>query len=122
MSKGTVLIVDDEPAILDMLTEALEDEGYIVRTAVDGEAVYAVQHEPRPDLVLLDIRMLGMNGVEVCERLRSQPGTADIPIVVMSAQPRLSATAPGMPINDWLPKPIDLNRLYTTVARWISDP
>jgi CheY-like chemotaxis protein len=121
MGKGIVLVVDDDPSILEFLKAALEDEGYGVLTAVDGEALYAVRHDPPPDVIVLDIQMLGMDGVEVCQRLRSQPGTADIPIIVMSAQHRLSAVAPGMPINDWLPKPIDLERLYAAVARWISD-
>jgi CheY-like chemotaxis protein len=74
----------------------------------------------RPDLILLDIMMPGMDGVEVSRRLRADPVTAGIPIVVMSAQHRLRATAAQMPIDDRLPKPFALDLLFSTIERWIG--
>jgi len=115
--KGTVLVVDDDPGIIDFLETALEDEGYLVLAAVGAESL-GVAHETQPDVILLDINMPGMDGVEVSQRLRDNPVTAAIPIVVMSAQDRLQATGPLMPVNDRLPKPFDLARLYEVVARW----
>ncbi len=115
--KGTVLVVDDDPDIIDFLEAALEDAGYLVLASVGAESL-GVAHELHPDVILLDINMPGMNGVEVSQRLRDNPVTADIPIVVMSAQDRLSATGPLMPVNDRLPKPFELARLYEVVARW----
>ncbi len=115
--KGTVLVVDDDPDIIDFLEAALEDEGYLVLAAVGAEAL-GVAHETHPDVILLDINMPGMDGVEVSQRLRGNPVTAAIPIVVMSAQDRLQATEPLMAVNDRLPKPFDLARLYEVVARW----
>ncbi len=115
--KGTVLVVDDDPDIIDFLETALEDEGYLVLASVGAESL-GVAHELHPDVILLDINMPGMTGVEVSQRLRDNPVTADIPIVVMSAQDRLQATGPLMPVNDRLPKPFDLARLYEVVARW----
>ena len=76
--------------------------------------------EVQPDLILLDIMMPGMDGVEVSRRLRADPTTAPIPIVDMSAHRRLQATAGVMAANDRLPKPFNLDDLYATVERWLS--
>lgn len=119
MSKGTVLVVDDDPFIVDFIETALQDEGYQVLSAVNGGAL-RVAHDLHPDVILLDIMMPGMDGVEVSQRLRADPDTAEIPIVVMSAQDRLRATSTSMAVNDRLPKPFDLDRLYATVARWVA--
>nr|MDQ2828240.1 response regulator [Chloroflexota bacterium] len=92
----------------------LEDAGYLVLASVGAESL-GVAHELHPDVILLDINM-GMTGVEVSQRLRDNPVTANIPIIVMSAQNRLQATGPLMPVNDRLSKPLDLVRLYDVVA------
>ncbi len=119
MTRGTVLVIDDDPFIAEFLEQALEDEGYRVLTSVNGEAL-ALAHSQHPDLILLDIMMPGMDGVEVSKRLRANPTTANIPIVAMSAQDRLEVTVARMPVNDQLPKPFDMARLFTTVERWIA--
>ncbi len=115
--KGTVLVVDDDPDIIDFLETALEDAGYLVLASVGAESL-GVAHELHPDVILLDINMPGMTGVEVSRRLRDNPVTANIPIIVMSAQDRLQVTGPLMPVNDRLSKPFDLVRLYDVVAHW----
>lgn len=117
--KGTVLVIDDDPSIVDFLERALEDEGYAVLTAVDGAALPLAQ-SALPDLILLDIMMPGMNGIEVSQRLRDNPTTAGIPIVVMSAQDRITTTGSLMLVDDRLPKPFDLDVLFSTVAKWTS--
>ena len=118
MSKGTVLVVDDDPSIVEFLTEALEDEEYRVVTSVDGDSI-RVAHDVRPDVILLDIMMPVMDGVEVSRRLRQDPATARIPIVVMSARDRLRETTRAMDIDGRLPKPFDLDFLYATVEHWM---
>jgi CheY-like chemotaxis protein len=117
MSDATVLVVDDDPTIVSFLREALEDEGYEVVTAVGGEAL-PLAHHLHPSVILLDAAMPGMDGLEVSRRLRADPATAPIPIVAISAQHHLDATADRMPVNDRLPKPFELDQLYDTVARW----
>jgi CheY-like chemotaxis protein len=112
-----VLVVDDDVAIVDLLETALEDEGYQVFATV-GAAALPLARDLQPAVILLDINMPGMDGIEVSQRLRDDPATAHIPIIVMSAQDRLRATGPLMPVNDRLPKPFDLTVLYATVARW----
>jgi CheY-like chemotaxis protein len=113
----TVLIVDDDPTILAVLRAALEDDGYRVLTAVNGGAL-PLARQAQPDVVLLDIMMPGMDGVEVSTRLRADPATARIPIVAMSATTNLRTLAGQMPIDDRLPKPFDLADVSAIVARW----
>ena len=117
MSDLTVLVVDDDPAIVCFLRQALEDEGYEVVSAVDGEAL-PLAHDLHPSVILLDVMMSSMDGLEVSLRLRADPVTALIPIIAMSAQHNLEATVARMPVNDRLPKPFELDQLYDTVARW----
>lgn len=114
---ATVLVVDDDEAIVAFLEDALEDAGYRVLSAVDGKALLLAQ-EQRPDVILLDIMMPVMDGVEVSRRLKDDPVTARIPIVVMSADERLRSTATKMPVDDQLAKPFHLKNLYETVGRW----
>ncbi len=113
----TVLIVDDDPDIVDFLDMALTDEGYEVLTAVNGAALPLAQ-QSQPNVILLDIQMPGMDGVEISRRLRADPETSAIPIIAMSATDRLEATIRQMPVNDQLAKPFGLRVLFDTVARW----
>jgi two-component system sensor histidine kinase/response regulator len=114
----TVLVVDDDPSITEFVEMALEDEGYQVLAAV-GRAALQVAHDWHPDVILLDIMMPGMDGVEVSQHLHTDPVTADIPIVVMSAHECLQTLAGRMSADDELPKPFECQDLYATVARWI---
>ncbi len=117
MAKGIILVVDDDPSIVEYIQMALEDEGYLVLAAVNGAALQ-IAREQHPDLILLDIMMPDMDGVEVSQRLRADPVTAGIPIVAMSAQERLHASASLMPVNDRLAKPFELTALYSVVSHW----
>lgn len=117
MPASTVLVIDDDPLIVELLQVALEAQGYTVLSAL-GSAALKLAHEVRPDVVLLDIAMPGMDGVEMSRRLRADPATADIPLIVISAQDRLLSTSSTMPVDDRLSKPFDLARLYDVVAHW----
>ena len=89
VSSGTVMIVDDTETNIDILVEALGGD-FDLRVAMDGEtALEAIADEP-PDLILLDIMMPGMDGYEVCSRLKSAPETRDIPVVFLTAIDRKS--------------------------------
>jgi two-component system sensor histidine kinase/response regulator len=114
----TVLVVDDDPSITEFVEMALEDAGYQVLAAVGGAALQ-LAHDRHPDVILLDIMMPEMDGVEVSQNLHTDPVTADIPIVVMSAHERLQTLAGRMSADDELPKPFHCQDLYATVARWI---
>ena len=120
-TRTTVLVVDDDPTIVDVLRAALEDEGYAVLMAVNGAAL-PLAREAQPQVILLDIMMPGMDGVEVSKRLRADPATAGIPIVAMSATSNLTALASQMPVDDRLPKPFDLDGVFAVVERWTQGP
>jgi putative two-component system response regulator len=104
---GSIVIVDDNPNNLQVLGAMLQQEGYKVRPALSGElALRAIAVSP-PDLVLLDVRMPGMDGYETCRRLKAQPESADIPVIFISAlsdsEDKLEAFAAGA--VDYVSKP-----------------
>ena len=81
-----VLLVDDEPAAVDLLTQILQDEGYQVKGAYSGEeALRALEDSPQ-DIILLDLLMPGMDGFEVIRRVKENPGLRNIPIIVVTAK------------------------------------
>jgi CheY-like chemotaxis protein len=113
--RGLILVVDDDQAVVELLVSTLHDAGYEVVTASDGAALH-VARERQPHLILLDLVMPGMDGVEVSRRLRADPTTAPIPIIAMSSAPQLLT---ALPVNDGLAKPFGLDQLCATVAYWM---
>ncbi|MDA0866927.1 MAG: response regulator, partial [Cyanobacteria bacterium] len=84
-SRCEILIVDDTPDNLRLLSAILRNQGFEVRKALNGKRAIASIQAVSPDLILLDIRMPDMNGYEVCEYLKADPSTADIPVIFISA-------------------------------------
>ena len=82
---GNILIVDDNPTNLRLLSKVLTKQGYEVRKALDGQMTLKSVQTLLPDLILLDIMMPGMDGFEVCQQLKSDPHTAQVPIIFLSA-------------------------------------
>lgn len=108
MGTTTILIVDDEPANLSLLSHLLRPL-YQVRAANSGEnALRAASSEPRPDLILLDVMMPSMDGVEVLTRLRNNPVTADIPVIFVTALAGADDEERGLALGaaDYIAKPI----------------
>ena len=81
-----VLVVDDEPDTVDLITQLLEDEGYQIRGANSGEEAFKAMEEQLPDMILLDLLMPEMDGFEVTQRIKQNPDWEDIPIVVVTAK------------------------------------
>jgi CheY-like chemotaxis protein len=115
MAGELILVVDDDPDIVEVLRCLLHDAGYEVATADDGAAL-PLAHERQPHLILLDILMPSMDGVEMSRRLRADPATAHIPIIAMSATPQW---LPALPVNDRLTKPFKLGHLLAKVRYWV---
>jgi len=86
MANELILAVDDEAHILELLTFNLEASGYRVVTAMNGEDAYTMSQHERPAMILLDIMLPGIDGVEVCRRLKSTSTSCDIPIIMLSAK------------------------------------
>ena len=85
-SKGTILVVDDNPDHLNIAKTILEGTGYGVQTADSGPEVFSRLEEQKPDLIILDITMPHMNGLEVLERLKGTAGTSSIPVILLTAR------------------------------------
>lgn len=120
--KGPVLVVDDEPDIVEFLTTVLVDEGYETSVARDGMEALTRIRESRPALVILDLMMPQMNGFEVLDALREQPPTVRPSIIVLSAksthQDILDALERGA--DDFIPKPFDLEDLLLRIRVWLN--
>ncbi len=103
----TILVVDDTPDNLRLLTHVLESEGYCVRKALNGKMALQDVHRDPPDLILLDIRMPVMGGYEVCEQLKASTATLHIPILFISALDHMDdkAQAFAMGGQDYITKP-----------------
>jgi serine phosphatase RsbU (regulator of sigma subunit) len=109
LSESRILIVDDVKTNIDILVEALRDE-YKLSVALDGAAaLHSVEKNP-PDLVLLDIVMPGLDGYEVCRRLRAQESTRELPIMFLSALEDVTDKTRGFEVggNDYLTKPFEV--------------
>ncbi|NTU78696.1 MAG: adenylate/guanylate cyclase domain-containing response regulator, partial [Chloroflexales bacterium] len=114
----TILIVDDEPFNIAILEQELEDFGYRTLSAADGRSALEQVAATPPDLVLLDIMMPVMDGFAVLERLKADPETRDIPVVVISAVTDIASVARGIAMGaaDYLPKPFDPTLLQARVG------
>src|SRR5688572_15986937 len=109
LSECRVLIVDDAKANVDILVEALRGE-HKLSVALDGEGALRAVEKSAPDLVLLDIVMPGLDGYEVCRRLRADPATRELPIMFLSSLEDVRDKARGFELgaNDYLTKPFEI--------------
>lgn len=117
MLKGKILAVDDTPASLRLLTDILKEEGYEVRSAISGEMALHAAEVNLPDLVLLDIRMPGMDGYEVCRRLKASAVTSHVPVIFVSAASEMNEKLQGFEFGavDYVTKPYQREELMARV-------
>ena len=115
MEKKKILVVDDEPWVCEMLKEFLESRGYPVLTALSGQEALAAVQEERPDLILLDILMPGMNGLEALQRIREIDPTAGVIMLTGLLDEEVARQAMQQEAYDYLTKPVDLDYLELTI-------
>lgn len=118
-----ILVVDDEPAIVRLMEYVLDRQGYIVRTAADGEEALRVVGEFRPELVVLDVMMPRKDGYTVAEAIRADPDLGGVPIIMLSARAQDTDVEQGLAAgaNHYLTKPFEPDGLLETVARCLAE-
>jgi two-component system, sensor histidine kinase and response regulator len=116
MATPCILVVDDQPINVQLLKRKLEREGIRVFTATNGIEALAATAREKPDLILLDVMMPDMDGIEVCQRLQAQEDTRSIPIIFITARTNKESKLEGLGVGavDYITKPIDLDE---TLAR-----
>ena len=112
-----VLVVEDEPAQLEVLAYNLESEGFLVSRARDGEEAILVMREDVPDVIVMDWMMPHLSGIEVCRRLKSNPETRAIPVIILSARSEDVDKVRGLEIgaDDYVVKPYSVVELMARV-------
>lgn len=117
-----ILVVDDEPDIHTVLGRLLTKEGYSVESAYSAEEAFKAIAETKPDLVILDIMMPKVSGIEVCNRLKSDPATQDIVILIVSARDAQTDRLEGLThgADDYVSKPFHLRSLVRKIEHMLS--
>lgn len=113
-----VLVVEDDRDILDLVEAVLEDAGFRVDSSV-GAATLKKIRQKRPDMILMDYQMPGMDGITIAQQIRNDPETQDIPIIAMTAAGRAAMVCNEMDANGCLGKPFDIDHLVNAVDRLI---
>ncbi len=116
MSAPSILVVDDQPINVQLLKRKLEREGLQVTTAYNGIEALELVKRAKPDLILLDVMMPDMDGIEVCQRLQADENTRSIPVIFITARTSKEGKIEGLSVGavDYITKPIDLDE---TLAR-----
>ena len=113
----TIMIVDDEPRNIKLLAAKLPQRDYKIISALNGEKALALVEKELPDLILLDVMMPGINGYEVTKKLKNEPGTKNIPIILVTALDGPEEKTKGLKAgaDDFLNKPVHYAELITRV-------
>lgn len=117
MAKGTVLIIEDDRDIVEMVEYNLKEEGYETLSALNGEDGVELARRQQPDLIILDIMLPIMDGFEVCRTLRSNDVTAQIPIIILSAKSQETDKVVGLELgaDDYVTKPFSPRELIARI-------
>lgn len=117
MSKGTVLVIDDEKDLIELVRYNLEREGFDVLAATDGKAGLNLATQQQPDVVVLDVMMPGMDGLEVCRQLRADSRTQRLPVIMLTAKVAETDRIVGLEMgaDDYVTKPFSPRELVARV-------
>jgi len=120
--KGNILVVDDTLATLRLLVDMLVNQGYDVRPAPNGALALRAAQSTAPDLILLDIKMPGMDGYTVCEKLKANPQTEDIPVIFISALNEVLDKVKAFSVGavDYITKPFQLEEVLARIQTHLT--
>lgn len=110
-----VLLLDNDEGVLDVMQEALNYEGFQVKAIEDTDNIFQVIDSFDPDLVILDYILSGINGGEICHQIKANPKTTDLPVIIMSAYPRVIRSLGYYGCDDFIPKPFDLEDIVERI-------
>jgi len=118
VAKKKILLVDDERDLLDLITYNLQRNGYDVITTMDGNDSLEKATREEPDLILLDLMLPGLNGTEVARRLKADPRTAHVPLIMLTAKGEETDVVVGLTIgaDDYITKPFSMKILLARIA------
>ena len=120
MTKKKILVADDDPAIVDVLQILLEDQGYEVLSTLNAEGIEALVQK-KPDMVLLDIWMSGVNGKDICIRIKANENTKHIPVVMFSANRDTKEIAMECGADGFITKPFEINELIELIQKFTDN-
>lgn len=120
--KKKILVVEDEESLLKLESILLTSKGYEVKGVSNGPAALEALAEEKPDLVLLDIMLPAMDGFEVCRRIKSDPATKDLPVIMLTAKKSREDMARGQEVGaDWyITKPFKSANVIETIQRFLN--
>ncbi len=115
----SILIIEDDPSFSRAINHIVEKEGYDVSTASNGMTGLRMVRENPPDLLILDVMLPGLDGFEICSQLRSDPPTAELPIIMLSAKGQETDRETGLKVgaSEYLTKPVNRELLLETISR-----
>lgn len=122
MSEGPILVVDDNPSNLKLVRVLLQAKGYAVTTAADADEALASLRAARPRLILMDLQLPGVDGLELTRRLKADPATRDIPILALTAYAMKgdAAKAAEAGCDGYVTKPVDVEALPGVIAERLA--
>lgn len=115
-----VLVLDNDEGVLDVMQEALNYEGFQVKIIEETDNIFSVINDFNPDLVILDYILSGVNGGEICHQIKANPKTADLPVIIMSAYPRVIRSLGYYGCDDFIAKPFDLDDIVDRIKNLIN--
>lgn len=122
LAPASILVVDDDPDLRELVSSRLWRAGYAITTAPDGDSALAAIAAEKPDLVVLDVMMPGRSGLDVCRELRADPGTADLPILILTARTHTAFVVEGFAAgaNHYMTKPFSPRELVDRVQALLT--
>lgn len=125
--KKKILLIDDDPDFVEAVKVIVENGGYDVKVAYDGEEGLEAVAAEKPDLIVLDVMMPVMNGHEACAKLKANPATAKIPIILLTAVADRVTTSTythrdmlESEAEDYMPKPVEPKELLNLIKNWLK--
>jgi CheY-like chemotaxis protein len=125
--KKKILLIDDDPDFVEAVKVIVENGGYEVKVAYDGQEGLEAVEEEKPDLIVLDVMMPVMNGHEACAKLKGNKDTADIPVILLTAVADRVTTSKythrdmlESEAEDYMPKPVEPKELLELIKNWLN--